>query len=336
MSTTPRPTLATVATALGVSRMTVSNAFNRPDQLSPELREKVLKTAQELGYAGPNPVARTLSKGRTGSIGVVIDAPLTLAFTDPAAVEMLHGVATVCEERELGLSLVPRIPGRDAELVRSALVDGFVVYCIADNDPRLEAIVERRLPYALIDNAPGIADLQVNIDDRGAARATAEHLTRLGHTRVAIVLGWEDAAPERHYVARERLAGWREGFPAAGIDWDQVPIATAPGFDRETGRLSGAQLLDTAPRPTAIVCVSDVMALGVIDAARARGIRVPDQLSVAGFDDTPGAQRAGPTTARQPHSEKGAQALRLLLDETKRSVLLPTELVPRSTTSPAR
>src|SRR3954466_4847023 len=98
MSSLPRPTLATIAAALGVSRMTVSNAFNRPDQLSPALRAKVLAKARELGYAGPDPVARTLSRGRTGSVGVVLDAPLTLAFSDPAAVQMLLGVATVCEE----------------------------------------------------------------------------------------------------------------------------------------------------------------------------------------------------------------------------------------------
>src|SRR3954452_21935870 len=89
MSPTTRPTLATVAEALGVSRMTVSNAFNRPDQLSPELRERVLATARKLNYGGPDPGARALSKGRTGSIGVIIDVHLTLAFTDPAAVQML-------------------------------------------------------------------------------------------------------------------------------------------------------------------------------------------------------------------------------------------------------
>src|SRR5215218_1180256 len=106
--TLTRPTLATVAQALGVSRMTVSNAFNRPDQLSPELRERVLAKARELNYGGPDPGARALSKGRTGSIGVIIDAQLTLAFTDPAAVQMLHGVASVCEQEELGITLVPR------------------------------------------------------------------------------------------------------------------------------------------------------------------------------------------------------------------------------------
>src|SRR4051812_44126494 len=333
MTTNHRPTLATVAAALGVSRMTVSNAFNRPDQLSPELREKVLEKAQELGYSGPNPVARTLSRGRTGCIGVVIDAPLTLAFTDPAAVEMLHGVASVCEERELGLSLVPRIPGRDAALVQSALVDGFVVYCIGDDDPRLEAITERRLPYALIDNPPGAAERQVNIDDRGAARATAEHLIRLGHRRFGIALGWDDPGTH-HHVARERLAGWRQALEAAGVRWGDVILGTAPGFNRETGRIAGATLLDRAQPPTAILCISDVFALGVLDAARERSIDVPGRLSVAGFDDIAEAARAGLTTVRQPHAEKGAAALRLLLDEFQGSVLLPAELIPRSTTAP--
>src|ERR1700755_2074801 len=115
---TTRPTLATIAAELGVSRMTVSNAFNRPDQLSPELREKVMTKAHELGYSGPNPVARTLSKGKTGSVGVILDAPLTLALSDPAAVEMLHGVATVCEERELGLWLVPN--SQDPAVIQNA------------------------------------------------------------------------------------------------------------------------------------------------------------------------------------------------------------------------
>src|SRR3954467_386927 len=114
---TVRPTLATIASELGVSRMTVSNAFNRPDQLSPQLRERILVKARELGYGGPDPGARALSRGRTGSVGVVLDAPLPLAFTDPAAVQVMQGVAGVCEERELGMALVPRIAGRDAELV---------------------------------------------------------------------------------------------------------------------------------------------------------------------------------------------------------------------------
>lgn len=340
-----RPTLATVAEAVGVSRMTVSNAFNRPDQLSPELRERVLAKARELNYGGPDPGARALSKGRTGSVGVILDAPLTLAFTDPAAVELLHGVASVCEQEELGLSLVPRIGGKDAELVRNALVDGFVVYCMGDDDPRMDALIDRRLPFAVIDHAPDSAALTVNISDREAARATAQHLIDLGHRRFGIVLGWDnphataDAALQamHYHVDRERLRGWRDAIQAAGVPFDTVALASAPGFDTDTGKAAGAKLLDRANRPTAIVCTSDVMALGVLEAARDRGIPVPQQLSVTGFDDVPDAVHAGLTSVRQPHKEKGAAALRLLLDKatTEASVLLPTELVPRSSTAPA-
>lgn len=344
MSST-RPTLATIAEALSVSRMTVSNAFNRPDQLSPELRERVLAKAKELGYSGPDPQARALSRGRTGSIGVILDAPLTLAFSDPAAVQLLHGVASVCELEELGMSLVPRIEGKDAELVKTALVDGFVVYCMGEDDPRRAAMLERRLPYALIDDHPDAAALSVNIDDRGAARATVEHLTRLGHRHFGIVLGWDnphttaDGALQamEYFVDRERLIGWREAIEAAGIPWANVALASAPGFERATGRGAGGKLLDRADRPTAIVCTSDVMALGVLQAAKDRGVSVPTQLSVAGFDDVPDAAGAGLTTVRQPHQEKGAAALRLLLDKatTEASVLLPTEFVPRSSTAPS-
>jgi DNA-binding LacI/PurR family transcriptional regulator len=342
--TTPRLTLATVAAELGVSRMTVSNAFNRPDQLSPELRARVLAKARELGYGGPDPGARALSRGKTGSIGVILDAPLTLAFSDPAAVQLMEGVASVCEERELGMALVPRITGKDAELVRSALVDGFVVYCMGDDDPRMDAMIERRLPFALIDHAPDSAALTVNVDDRGAARATAEHLVNLGHRRLGVVLGWDNPHPTadealqamHYHVDRERLIGWREGIEGAGIPWDTVALASAPGFDLGTGRLAGGKLLDDANRPTAIVCTSDVMALGVLQAARDRGVAVPQQLSVTGFDDTPEAVRAGLTTVHQPHREKGAAALRLLLGaDQQASVLLPTEFVPRSSTAPA-
>ena len=341
---TVRPTLATLAKELGISRMTVSNAFNRPDQLSPELRERVLAKARELGYGGPDPGARALSRGRTGSIGVILDAPLTLAFSDPAAVEMLNGVATVCEERELGMALVPRILGKDAELVRSALVDGFVVYCMGDDDPRLDAMNERRLPYVLIDHAAEDAALTVGIDDRAAARGAAEHLLALGHRRFGVVLGWDVPVPTAdealtgmsYHVARERLAGWQDAIEAAGLDWSTVALASANGFGHETGRQAGGMLLDRAQRPTAILCMSDVLALGVLAAAADRGVSVPDQLSVTGFDDVPDAQRAGLTTVRQPHQRKGAEALRLLLGEqTQASVLLPTELIPRHTTAPS-
>ena len=345
----PRPkdrtvTLATVADAVGVSRMTVSNAYNRPDQLSPELRERVLAAAQTLGYSGPNPVARTLSRGETGSIGLVLDYPLTVAFTDPASVQFLHGVAAGCELEGLGLSLVPRIERGGAALVQKALVDGFVVYCVAPQDSRMDAIRSRRLPYVRVDFDPDPGLIDVNIDDEGAARSVAEHLAALGHRRFGIALPHDvpDAfAPDAVYpnhVGTSRLAGWRAGLEAAGIDWSRVPVAGGPGKMRETGRIAGGRLLDRAERPTAIIALSDLLALGVMDAAAERGIAIPAELSVAGFDDVPEAAAATPplTTIRQPHRSKGSEAVRLLLEGPgAESVLLPTELVVRASTAPA-
>lgn len=341
-----RVTLATVAEAVGVSRMTVSNAYNRPDQLSPELRARVMEAAERLGYSGPDPVARTLSRGKTGSVGLVLDYPLTIAFTDPGTIQFLHGVAAGCEQEGLGLTIVPRIEGGGAALIQNALVDGFVIYCVHPGDSRMDAIVGRKLPYVRVDfdAEPGMVD--VNIDDEGGARAVAEHLTALGHRRIGIALphghsgdtGPEARASAWHHVTVSRLDGWRAGLEAAGIDWATVPVASGPDKLREAGRIAGARLLDRADRPTAIIALSDVLAIGVLEAAAERRISVPGELSVAGFDDVPEAATADPplTTIRQPHQRKGSEAVRLLLEGAEaKSVLLPIELVVRASTAPA-
>jgi DNA-binding LacI/PurR family transcriptional regulator len=326
--------------------MTVSNAYNKPDQLSPELRARVMEAAERLGYSGPDPVARTLSRGKTGSVGLVLDYPLTTAFTDPGTVQFLHGVAAGCEQEGLGLTLVPRIEGGGALLIQNALVDGFVLYCVNPADPRMDAVVARKLPYARVDfdAEPGMVD--VNVDDEGGARMVAEHVTALGHRRVGIALphdaagatGPEALAEAGHHVHTSRLEGWRAGLEAAGIEWSTVPVASGPDKLREAGRIAGGRLLDRADRPTAILALSDIVALGVIEAAAERGISVPDQLSVAGFDDVPEAATADPplTTIRQPHQLKGSEAVRLLLEGPEaESVLLPIELVVRASTAPA-
>src|SRR4051794_10197276 len=118
-----RVTLEVLARELGVSKATVSNAYNRPDQLSEALRQRVLRTADRLGYAGPDPIAATFSRRRAGALGLVLDDPLTFALTDPAEVLLLTGVGAACEEAGLGLVLISSRPGLD--LVRTALVDGF-------------------------------------------------------------------------------------------------------------------------------------------------------------------------------------------------------------------
>src|SRR3954464_8836880 len=213
-------TLADVAAHLGVSRTTVSNAYNRPNQLSPALREKVLAAAADLGYSGPDPLARGLRRGQTGSLGLVFDAPLSYAFTDPAATLFLTGMATGLEEHGAALSMIPRMPEgpeRSADLVRSALVDGYMLFCTRTDDPRYAAVRARGLPFVLIEYDDDPTAAHVRIGAVAGAEAAARHLVDLGHRRVAIVSGYETdvvsaseaQARSRWHVQTGRLPRWR-------------------------------------------------------------------------------------------------------------------------------
>jgi DNA-binding LacI/PurR family transcriptional regulator len=347
------PTLADVARAVGVSRTTVSNAYNRPDQLSPHLRERILAAAAELGYPGPDPVARGLRRGRTGLVGLVYDQPLSYLFTDPAILLFVAGMAGVWDEAGASLALLPRLQADDAgvAVLANAAVDGFVSICDIAGDDRLDALAARRLPFVMVDAVSSGAACQVVVDDRGASRDATRHVLELGHRRLAVLaLPRSPGAPGgpvlpddpgviRFTVMSARLAGARDAVEEAGLPWDDVPVVGVPDDQspRATGRLYAEALLDRDDPPTAIVCMSDELAAGALDAARARDLDVPGRLSIVGFDDTPTATATTPplTTVNQPLAEKGATAARLLLEGAPaRIVELPTRLVVRGSTGP--
>ena len=303
-----RVTLKQIAADVGVSPMTVSNAFNRPDQLSAELRERILDRAQALGYTGPDPLARGLRRGRAGAIGLVSDTPLSYAFDDPAASAVMAGLCSVTEERGLGLVLVPT-----GGLLPSAAVDGVVVYSVAPDDPLLAAA--RHLPTVIIDQPTGTGRPTVGIDDRAAAYDAARHLTALGHRRIAVVtFGLVSARGVAYDVSRNRLAGYEAALTEAGAEWS---VIECDGSVRERGREAAANL-----DATAVLATSDVLALGVLDAA--------PHLAVVGFDDIPDAAAAGLSTIRQDHHAKGRAAGELLLAERSESTTLPYELIVRA------
>jgi DNA-binding LacI/PurR family transcriptional regulator len=353
-----RATLTRVAEELGVSSMTVSNAYNRPDQLSAALRERIFETAERLGYAGPDPVARSLRRQKTNVAGILYSNPLSYAFDDPAQVLFLKGLAAVTEAAGLGLLLVPGTvgssPGERASAAGEAAVDGFVVYSMADDDPLVGAALRRRLPAVTVDQPIRESVPFVGIDDEAAARVAAEHLVSLGHERYGVVsfglgddghTGIADAARQRsatYRVTRSRLEGYAAALSGAGLSWDDVPVYECPGSTTALGRSAAHALLASDPRPTAVLATSDQLALGAIEAARQRGLSVPDDVSVAGFDDVPPAATATPalTTVRQDHAEKGLLAGRLLVarlrgEEATAPDLLPTRLMVRGSTGRA-
>jgi DNA-binding LacI/PurR family transcriptional regulator len=322
-----RVTLTTIAGAVGVSRTTVSNAYNRPDQLAPELRDRILATARELGYTGPDPAARRLRSGRRDTVGLLVSDGLSHTFTDPASVMLLQGFARATQDAGLALLILPERGG-----VRDAVVDAFCLYSMAAEHPDVVAARERGVPLVAIDEPRLDGHAFVGIEERHGARLAVEHLVALGHRRFALL------AATTSFVHRERLAGYREALEAGEIEWAAVARFELSGNLFEHGLEGGRLALATDPRPTALVAATDQIALGVFEAAREAGLRVPQDLSVVGFDDVPAAAWAHPalTTVRQPLFEKGEVAGRLLSGGADgRVVILPVELVVRGSTSRA-
>ena len=336
-----RATLETVARELGLSTATVSNAYNRPDQLSAATRQRVLEAAARLGYPGPHPVAATLRRGRIGALAWVFEDPISYVLHDPAAVAFLRGLGEGCEEAGVALTLVPGA-GPDADPLRTALADGFVWDSDLDGGARLEALAAGGRPLVIVDGPPRTGAGHVGIDDHEGARLAAGHLLGLGHRRIAVVA--LRAAPgvdgpltgePAYRTTRRRLDGYR----AAGLDPGAEVWACAENTPEAGARAAGALLDrdDPALRPTAILAMSDQLALGVMAAAATRRIRVPAGLSVVGFDDIPEAAGAGLTTIHQPHQAKGATAARLLLDPAGvagQAIQLPVQRVLRASTAP--
>ena len=353
-----RVTVKEVAAELGVSPSTVSNAYNRPDQLSAELRERVFETARELGYSGPDPFGRGLRQRRANVVGVLFRDSLSYAFADPAAVLFLEGVSEAVEEAGLGLLLLPggSLGKRDTEAIRGAAVDGVVIHSMPGDDPLVGAAVERRLPAVIVDQPPVEGVPSVGIDDEGAARQAAEHLLELGHRNLGVVsfrLALEARSgmvePERRGAATlrpsgARLRGVAAATSAAGISWNEVPVYECAVSSPAEGRVAAEALLAREPRPTAILALSDRLAFGVFEVASRMGLSVPQDLSVVGFDDVPEAARSTPplTTLHQPHVEKGLQAGRKLVAQLReehpgdqQELVLPTRLVVRGSTAHA-
>jgi LacI family transcriptional regulator len=331
-----RPVLGDVARLAGVSAMTVSNVMNGKQGVAEATRKRVLDAAAVVGYV-PNLAARGLARGRTNLIGV-ISHDLTVQY----AWEIVRGITDQLAEvgLEILISATYQDASRELERVRfltNGLVDGVILIGPVLEAETLESLKTASTPSVIVD--PRKLDLdhpRVFVDNYGGARAAVDHLIALGHTRIALLEG-----DPTFDSSRERRRGYEDALAAASIGRDPQLYGRGD-FTQSGGFTATMGLLELPDRPTAIFATADVSAMGAIDAARARGLDIPSELSVVGFDDIPQAQVAFPalTTVRQPLEDSGRQAVQLLLQLIAGEPLaedfieLPTTLVLRETAVP--
>jgi DNA-binding LacI/PurR family transcriptional regulator len=329
-------TISDVAAYAGVGAGTVSRVLNHSPAVSPATRDRVLAAIAALDYR-PNPLAQRLSRGRTQTIGIVVPF-----FTHASAVERLRGVAAALDGSRYDLVLfnVQSPDHRDehfATLTRRGRADGLLVMSLLPPADDLARLLGAGMPIVLVDaRAEGVP--MVITDDVEGGRIATRHLLDLGHERIGFI-GGDDVNPLGFTSAGDREHGYIDSLATAGIEPSPTLVRHGP-HDRVVAERLAGELLAAPERPTAIFASSDVQALGVLAAARSGGLRIPEDLSVVGFDDIEISTYAGLTTVRQPLYETGRFGTELLLqaldgDELPAAVehFMPLELVERSTTA---
>ncbi len=345
-------TIKDIARIVGVSPTAVSRALNDHHDIGEETRAKIKRVARELGYRR-NAIARGLVTNKTDTIGLFVLGRGATGFGDPFAYEVILGVMDRVSAAGYDLVLYgvggQPAPGRDtgASYVgkcKERRVDGVIMMGIRTDDPQYQALQDLDVPCVLIDVAPprdGIGF--VASDNVLGAKQAAEHLLSLGHRRVGMLNGHGFAT-----VSAERLEGYKIALMNAGIDYDP-DLVFEGDFSRESGARAAVHFMGVPEerRPTGVVVASDVMAIGLMQEFKTRGLRVPRDMSVVGFDDIPSAAHVDPplTTVRQARYDLGSTAARMLLQQLEdgRSgrgasappgIRLATQLVVRRSTAP--
>ncbi len=317
--------LKSVAELLGVSVATVSNAFNRPDQLSPELRRRILEQCAVVGYSGPNAAARSLRTGKSGIIAILLSDTLEYSVSDPVANQFIKGVAEVLQQEGRDLLL---LSGKHNHRSSSAeaVPDGFILYGAPNNQEQLERIFRQQKPMITVDcNIVGLP--AVNIDNVATARLSAEHaLARMPGKIAVLGLRLIDSdrvcriQPHELYgteqsVSRRRLEGYLAAAKNCSRELPAEAIWQIPVNQHDLAMMAAREALQQAERPTVLLCMSDVIALAAMIVARELNIRIPEDLVVVGFDGIDEGERCMPslTTIHQYSDEKGRIAAKRLL-----------------------
>jgi DNA-binding LacI/PurR family transcriptional regulator len=348
---TRRPTITDVARTAGVSPSTASVVFSGKTAVSDATRKRVLDAAGALGYTGPDPRAASLRRGRSGIVGVVFEEHLGAAFLDPVKTQMMDGLTDGVASLGAGLLLLrDRALHNDAPLgteptLTTAPLDAAVLIgCSPVLRESLAVVTARGIPVVVIEGDAGEGIPKIGLDNREAQRQAASHLRALGHEDIAIVTLPVGAGGDRGWipadetvtvdVTRERLAGARDVYPYARA------YAAGGSFIDEGLSAGRAIFADAAERPTAVIAQSDLLAAGVIRAAEEAGLRVPEDVSVTGFDGivVDGLAPYELTTLVQPAADKGRAAglavAAMLAGEPAASIRFTCDFRVGNTTAP--
>ncbi|MGW5174140.1 LacI family DNA-binding transcriptional regulator [Streptomyces sp. NPDC004082] len=331
------PTIHDVAREAGVSRGTVSRVLNGGHYVSPAAQEAVNAAIRRTGYV-VNRHARSLITGRSDSVGFLLTEPQERFFEDPNFNVLLRGCTQALAAHDVPLLLM--LAGTEDErrritrYITAGHVDGVLLVSSHSGDPVAEELRGAGVPLVACGKPIGLGSKvsYVAADDRDGARDMVRHLLSLGRRRIGVVTGPLDTPG-----GVERLAGYREVLTEAGVEADERLVVSGD-YSRASGEAGAERLLAGAPDMDAVFVASDLMAQGVLAALRRAGRRVPEDVAVGGFDDSPAATSASPalTTIRQPWDRISAEMVRVLLaqigGEDPAAVILPTELVRRDST----
>ncbi len=341
---TRRVTLAQVAERAGVSTMTASYAYSRPQRVSAASRERVFAAARALGFAGPDPSARSLRRGRAGALGVVLGEHLTYAFEDPQASAFLSGVADECAAAGDGMMILPVADStEDVSRVAAAAVDGFVVWTTFDDAPVVQAALGTGRPVVVHGGPATDGVVLIGIDNRAAARAVgrvvfahATHPAVLGFpmtgSREASITAGPDPEHATFPVTRDRLLGYRDAVEDLGLDWSDVRVASCATNSAVEAKAQADQLL-RGGAVDAIAAMSDELASGVLRSLRELGSQVPDDVAVSGWDDSRAADD-DITSVAQSMRDQGAACARAALTGERRDFHDAWHVVHRGSTRP--
>ncbi|WP_114380125.1 LacI family DNA-binding transcriptional regulator [Paenibacillus prosopidis] len=329
-----------LAKAAGVSITTVSRALNGYSDVNEKTRKRIKKLAEELSYR-PNAQAQSLVLKKTKTIGVIMSDLKRTNVKDAFAFEVLCGINDRAGELNYDIILFSTNPNKQmkktyTDLCRERNVDGAILQGLRLNDPYLKEVVSQSLfPCVMIDIPfSGERVGHVTTDNLSGARDAVRHLEGLGHRRIAMINGYGEAA-----VSHERLSGYRLALQEAGIAYDPALVYDGR-FSEEGGNEAAGRILTEHPDVTAVFCASDIMALGAMQSLNLLGKKIPDDISVVGFDDISLASYCSPnlTTVRQDKYGMGYQAAQMLIDmlegrQVHHKIMLTNELIIRESTA---